>query len=58
MRVFRGFIYDQSLPPAKRGLEHAFSFGDSRCAELTLSLASIAIGGELVPVHEAIRLVA
>lgn len=56
---FRGFINDQVAPKGrKRGLEHAASFNDSRCKELTLGLAHIAINGERVPLSEAIRLAA
>lgn len=55
---FRGFTYDQALPQRKRGMEHAFSFDDSRCRELTLAAAHLAINGERVPIHQAIRLMA
>ncbi len=55
---FRDFIYDSALPQRMRGMEHAFSFNDSRCEELTIALAHIAINGEPVPIHEAIRLAA
>ncbi len=55
---FRGFIYDHAMETRKRGIEQVFSFNDSRCAELTMGLANIAMNGERVPFYQAVRLAA
>lgn len=55
---FKGFMFDNAKPRRWRGWEHIFTFKDSRCAEFSIQMAKIVMNGELVPLHEAARLMA
>lgn len=50
---YRGLIYDDALQ--EKGLQQAFYFKDSRCREMAIGDAVIAMDGRITPLKEAVK---